>query len=60
MDKDEKALLIRMAEAQERMAAAIEKQKPGIAERFLATLALAASALGFVSAADIIARWIGG
>jgi hypothetical protein len=60
MDKGEEELLTRMATAQERIAAAFEKQQPGRFSQALTTGATIATALGLFSVIDIIIKWIGG
>ena len=57
---DEFDVLKRMAEAQERIAAALEHKPQGGFSRALATGAAVATALGVFSVIDIVIKWIGG
>jgi len=50
----------RMADAQERIARAIEKQKPGRVSQVFAMIATAVTILGIVVIIDVIKKWIGG
>jgi len=49
-----------MADAQERIASAIEKHQPGRAEQFVAMGAAVVSVFGIVNIIDVIKSWIGG
>jgi len=59
MDSQEIEFLRRIADAQERIATAVEKQ-PSRAEQFFAVGAAVATTFGIVSIIDIIKNWIGG
>jgi len=50
----------RMADAQERIARAVEKQQPGKVEQVLAMGAAVVTIFGIVGIVDVIKKWIGG
>jgi len=50
----------RMADAQERIAVAIEKQQPSRVAQVFAMIAMVASTFGIVTIIDVIKNWIGG
>ena len=60
MDKPELELLERMTKAQEQIASAIEKQRPGRFSQILATGATAVTVMGLFNIIDIFIKWIGG
>jgi hypothetical protein len=60
MDGENSDNFRRMAEAQERMASAMEKQQPGRFIQAITTGAAVATVLGILTVIDIIAKWIGG
>jgi len=50
----------RMADAQERVALAIEKQQPSRASQVFTMIAMIASTFGIVTIIDVIKGWFGG
>jgi len=58
--KQETEFFRRMADAQERIARAVEKQQPGKVEQVLAMGAAVVTIFGIVGIVDVIKKWMGG
>lgn len=53
-------IFMRMANAQERIASAVEKQHPGRFFQAITTGATIVTVMSFLSVVDLIIKWIGG